>query len=201
MPPFVHPSFGESLLHSLGELQPILEPLLGDDVRLDFISVLAAPKDSPGQEWHPDGWSLSKLGEQFSRGKAGSLKVQVLLRDVAPDNAMIHFLSPEASFKFADDTPYRAIDKHYRVVPPALKAGSVIMYMPFAMHAGGENAVDKPKFVLDIMAKAGSSVTGDGTTSCFQSEIPAFSSAFLAQHRAAWARSWTRARRRPSSEL
>ena len=187
-PPFGGSVFGVKLLQMLTSLGPLLIALLGEDVALDFISVLYARSGARAQGWHGEGRDPYRAPPDGGGGGGGIgggggggrlsqciLKVQVTLVDLEPQQGMIHLLSHNASGRYDQHTPSDALPREHWIVPPRLEAGSVIIYNPKTMHAGGANTVpahpghEAPhKIVLDIMFKAGRDTdSGDDTPQRF----------------------------------
>lgn len=172
-PPFAGSVFGLRLLRMLTNLGPLLIALLGEQVALDFISVLYARSGARAQGWHGEGRDPYRAqdGERLSQC---ILKVQVTLVDLEPQQGMIHLLSHNASGQYEQHTPPDAMPLEHSIVPPRLPAGSVIIYNPKTMHAGGANTLpprpghNPHKIVLDIMFKAGHGTdSGDDTPGRF----------------------------------
>ena len=167
-PPFASGSpFGQRLVAALLDLGPLLRPLLGDDVALDFVSILYARPGAAAQGWHSEGRDPTE-----SAGGALTsfiLKVQVILHDTLPSQGMIHFLSHNQTGKVSQHAKLRKVPAKDRVVPPALEAGSVVLYNPKTMHSGGANTEERSKVVLDVLFKAGGAdtITGDDTIERF----------------------------------
>ena len=172
-PPFAGSVFGPRLLRMLTSLGPLLIALLGEDVALDFISVLYARSGARAQGWHSEGRDPYR---EMDGGRLSQciVKVQVTLVDLEPSQGMIHLLSHSASGLYEQHTPSEALPREHWIVPPRLEAGSVIMYNPKTMHAGGANSLpphpgrNSHKVVLDIMFKAGYGTdSGDDTPARF----------------------------------
>jgi hypothetical protein len=135
-PPVNDGPFGKRLLHALTDLGPLLRRLLGEDVALDFISVLYALPGSTSQGWHAEGRDPER--RDGDRLQHVILKVQVLLHSVTPSMGSIHFLSHNQSGMWAQHTAFAQVAQAHRIVPPRLGPGSVILYNPsepVCMHA------------------------------------------------------------------
>merc|ERR1711865_1039197 len=98
------------------------------------------------------------------------LRAQVLLHDVEPNRGMINFLKPTATGRYSMGIEGNQIPDDQVVVPPALRAGSVILYHPVVMHRGGENLTPDHKVVLDVMLQGGETYAGDDTAERYREQ-------------------------------
>lgn len=181
--------FGPRLVAALLDLGPLLRTLLGDNVALDFISILYARPGAAAQGWHSE-------GRDPTEGTGGALtsvilKVQVILHDTLPSQGMIHFLSHNKTGKVSQHAKFKTVPAKDMIVPPALEAGSVVLYNPKTMHCGGANSEERSKVVLDVLFKAGgaNTITGDDTIERFTSLSRGGEDVLTYSH--AWDAEWT----------